>query len=160
MKQQSPGGRQGSRGRMRAGRGRRLIGGILLGWLVLLGVAGCGTTNESAPLGDVARGQRLFVGEEKLRNDNLQSCASCHSNTVEGESAIGQNLSNIGNRADKTVQGQSAIQYLRTSLIDPDAFLSGGFQEGIMPRNYAQTLTEQDINDLIAYMLTLKSGKD
>ena len=29
-----------------------------------------------------------------------------------------------------------------------------------MPRTYPELLSEQDINDVIAYMLTLKSGKD
>jgi hypothetical protein len=44
-------------------------------------------------------------------------------------------------------------------IVSPDAFLSGGYQEGIMYRGYAQALTAQQINDLIAYMLTLKSGQ-
>ena len=75
------------------------------------------------------------------------------------ESGTGQSLSNIGNRAGSAVPGQSAEEYLRTAIVDPDAFLSGGYQEGIMYRGYAQELTAQQINDLVAYMLTLKSGQ-
>ena len=37
---------------------------------------------------------------------------------------------------------------------------AGGYQEGIMYRDYAQALTAQQVNDLVAYMLTLKSGQD
>ena len=63
-------------------------------------------------------------------------------------------------RAAKTVAGQSAEEYLRTAITTPDAYLAGGYQEGIMYRDYAQALTVQQIDDLVAYMLTLKSGQD
>jgi len=58
------------------------------------------------------------------------------------------------------VDGQSAEEYLRTSITDPDAYLAGGYQEGIMYRQYEQALTEQQIDDLVAYMLTLKGGQE
>lgn len=135
-------------------RGRWLVG------LLLLIAAGCGAANEAGQLGDVAHGRRLFRGEEKLALDALEACIDCHNDTVGGESPTGQNLSNIGNRAATVVPGQSAVDYMRASILRPDEHLSGGFQEGIMPRTYAELLTEQDINDLIAYMLTLKSGVD
>jgi cytochrome c2 len=134
--------------------------GIYALLLVVTLLAACGASGEGGATGDVAHGQRLFRGEEKLRTDGMEACTDCHSDVVGGESPIGQNLSNIGNRAATTVPGQTAISYLRTALLVPDAHLAGGFQEGIMPRNYAQLLNEQDINDLIAYMLSLKSGSD
>lgn len=130
------------------------------GLIVLVLAFGCGAANESAPLGNADHGRRLFRGEEKLALDALEACIDCHNDAVGGESPTGQNLSNIGNRAGTVVPGQSAIDYMRASILQPDAHLSGGFQEGIMPRTYAELLTEQDINDLIAYMLTLKSGVD
>lgn len=129
--------------------------------VVLFILVGCGASNEAAPpLGDVARGQRIFRGEEKLRPNQLESCLECHNDAVGGEAPLGQNLSNIGNRAAAVVPGQSAIDYMRASIVLPDQHLSGNFQEGIMPRTYPELLTEQDINDVIAYMLTLKSGQD
>jgi cytochrome c len=58
------------------------------------------------------------------------------------------------------VPGQPAEEYLRTAITDPDAYISDGYQDGIMYRGYAQALTAQQINDLVAYMLTLKSGQN
>lgn len=122
---------------------------------LLLVLVACGS-----PPGDPARGQQLFNGEMLIAEGNLPECSSCHADTVDGESPLGPNLSNIGNRAATTVEGQSAADYLWTSIISPDAYLSGGFQEGIMDRDYRQGLSDQEISDLVAYMLTLQSGQD
>ncbi|HEU5014751.1 MAG TPA: c-type cytochrome [Roseiflexaceae bacterium] len=129
---------------------------LLLGAAILLMLSGCGGPTA----GDPEAGRKLFNGEELIADGNLDSCNSCHADTVDGQSRLGPNLSNIGLRAGRTVPGQSTEDYLRTSIIDPDAFLSGGFQEGIMPRDYGRALTPQQINDLIAYMETLRSGVD
>ncbi|XSG74274.1 c-type cytochrome [Herpetosiphon llansteffanensis] len=126
--------------------------------LVLLG---CGAANDSTSVGNAERGKRIFQGAEVLTLDQLEACIDCHSDVAgEAGQGIGQNLSNIGNRAAQRPDGTSAIDYLRLSLTEPDKELVGGFQEGIMPRDYAQKLSTQDINDLIGYMLTLKSGID
>lgn len=69
---------------------------------------------------------------------------------------IGINLHDIGDRAGSVVPGQSAEEYLRISILDPDAYLAGNFQDGLMSREYPQALTEQQVSDLVAYMLTLK----
>jgi cytochrome c2 len=129
---------------------------ILLVLLVMLGACGSG----GAAGGDPAGGQKLFSGETPMGNADAPPCSQCHAVVPGGEASIGNNLSNIGNRAATTVSGQAAEDYLRTSIIDPDAHLSGGFQEGIMYRGYQRDLTPQQITDLVAYMLTLKSGQD
>jgi cytochrome c2 len=128
---------------------------MLLVLLALLGA--CGST---AAGGDPAAGQKLFSGETRMGNPDAPPCVQCHAVVPGGEASIGNNLSNIGNRAATTVLGQPAEDYLRTSITDPDALLTGGFQEGIMYRGYRRDLTPQQIDDLIAYMLTLKSGQD
>ncbi len=59
-----------------------------------------------------------------------------------------------------TVAGQSAEEYIRRSIVDPDDYLAGGFQEGIHFRGYGEALSQAEINDLVAYLLTFKSGQD
>lgn len=126
--------------------------------LAALFLAACGTGATSS--GDPAAGQQLFSGAKPIAGGNGPACETCHSVEPGMPGSIGQNLSNIGNRAATTVPGQAAEEYLRTAITDPDAFLSGGYQEGIMYRGYARDLTPQEISDLVAYMLTLKSGQD
>jgi sulfur-oxidizing protein SoxX len=110
--------------------------------------------------GDPQAGRRLFNGQIALDDLAATPCSQCHSAEPGGISSLGTNLSNIGNRSATTVPGQSAEEYLRTSIVDPDAFLAGNFQDGLMYRRYGSALTPQQINDLVAYMLTLKSGQD
>jgi cytochrome c553 len=126
-----------------------------LGWvLFLIALVACG----AAP--DPERGRQLYMGERAFSDGSL-ACIECHPvNPGERSQVMGQDLSNIGNRAAETVAGQSAEQYLRAAIIDPDAHLSGGFQEGIHPRTYAEALSDGDVADLVAYMLTLQSGQD
>jgi cytochrome c553 len=121
-------------------------------------LAACGAGGAAA--GDPANGKKLFDGEVAMADTRAPACATCHAIEPGMDTGSGQSLSNIGNRAGTTVAGQPAEEYLRVAITDPDAYLSGGYQEGIMYRGYAQALTAQQINDLVAYMLSLKSGQD
>jgi len=128
-----------------------IITGILL-------LAACGSVGGAA--GDPEHGEQLFDGTVAMADARAPACATCHAIQPGQDTGSGQSLSNIGNRSAKTVAGQSAEEYLRTAITTPDAYLAGGYQEGIMYRDYAQALTAQQIDDLVAYMLTLKSGQD
>ena len=130
---------------------------LILGITIAL-LAACGSGGGAA--GNSANGKQLFDGVAAMGDARAPACATCHAIQPGQDTGSGQSLSNIGNRAGVTVPGQPAEEYLRTAITSPDAFLSGGYQEGIMYRDYAQALTSQQINDLVAYMLTLKSGQD
>ena len=130
---------------------------LILGIVITL-LAACGAGGAAA--GDPANGKRLFEGSIAMAGERAPACATCHSIEPGMDTGSGQSLSNIGNRSAKTVAGQSAEEYLRTAITTPDAYLAGGYQEGIMYRDYTQALTAQQISDLVAYMLTLKSGQD
>lgn len=108
--------------------------------------------------GDAAHGQKLFTGAAPIAAGKLPACTTCHAVASGGAAALGPNLSNIGNRAATAVADETAEQYLRTAIINPNVYLAQGYQEGIMNGEYAKGLTDQQISDLVAYMLTLKSG--
>lgn len=125
----------------------------------VLTLAAC-SLGPSAPTGDAERGRALFNQPVDSPRGEQQACSRCHA-IKEGERAptgLGTNFFDIGVRAGNTVPGQTAEQYLRTSITDPDAFLAGNFQDGLMYREYAKALTPQQIEDLVAYMLTLKGN--
>lgn len=131
---------------------------IIAIWGALLLMAALVACGSSA--GNAEAGRQLFLGETLPPDSTLPTCISCHPVNAGEPGDIGTNLSNIGNRAATTVPGQAAEDYLRTAILDPDAYLAGGFQEGIHYRDYREALTDQQVNDLIAYLLTLKSGQD
>lgn len=132
---------------------------MLIFALVALGCLLLGACGAGAGPGGVDRGQRLFSGQVAMAND-APKCSTCHAVEPGGQGGIGPSLSNIGNRAATTIKGMSAADYLRQSIVDPDAYLAPGYQEGIHPRTYRRDLTPEQIGDLIAYLQTLRSGQD
>jgi cytochrome c2 len=50
---------------------------------------------------------------------------------------------------------EETVEFLRTSITNPSAEVMTGFPDNLMPKVYGQILTEQEINNLIAYLLTL-----
>jgi len=100
--------------------------------------------DESTPEG---RGQAVFL---------QAGCGACH--TISGISSgnIGPVLDGLVSRAGSRVSGLTAEDYIRQSIMDPSAYVVEGFSDGIMPPNIAEVLSEDQINDLVAFLLTLQ----
>lgn len=93
-------------------------------------------------VGDANRGRDLF---------NTNACHACHSLNA-GENKVGPALYGIWQRATTRKPGLSAQEYLRESIVEPNAFVVPNFNAGIMPATFGKQLSEQDIADLIAFM--------
>lgn len=74
------------------------------------------------------------------------NCGGCHTLEAAGTTgAIGPNLDEI--------QGQSPDQ-VATSITDPEAEIAPGFPAGVMPSNYGDTLTPEQLQQLVQFILT------
>jgi mono/diheme cytochrome c family protein len=100
----------------------------------------------------VVRGQAIFESS---------GCVGCH--TIEGIStgAVGPNLTHIGTEAATRITGVSAEDYIKQSIIDPNAFIApqcpaGPCSSNVMPQDFGTKLTEQQINDLVAFLASHK----
>lgn len=154
---------------------RKLI--ILVAILAIaVAAAACGGGSSSAPAapaapvaqqpgpatgGNAENGKALFSQSVLAGN---AGCVTCHS-LEPGKVLVGPTMAGIGTRAATTVPGQTAEQYLRESIVNTNAFLARGCNAndpqaqcaaGIMPQDWPQKLSEQQIDDLVAYLLTLK----
>jgi mono/diheme cytochrome c family protein len=125
---------------------------LLVLTLALVGLAACGgaggtaaTSVPSGGAGDPVAGEATFKIE----------CARCHS-VQAGVAGIGPSLAGIGTSAGTMVSGMSAEQFLHQSIVDPNAQVTPGFSAGIMPNSFGTRLTSQQIDDLVAHLLTLK----
>jgi hypothetical protein len=49
----------------------------------------------------------------------------------------------------------SAEEYLRESIVDPVAYIVDGYLVDAMPKGYKILLSEEDIDSLVAFLLTL-----
>jgi cytochrome c5 len=92
-----------------------------------------------------AMGQRIFESAES-------SCTACHALGREG--LRGPDLAGIGAAAAERVNGESAEDYLRKSIVEPCAHVIEGY-DCVMPATLLQTLGEAKVIALIAFMQSL-----
>ena len=103
------------------------------------------------PAPGVSEGRTVF-GEPRLG-----ACGICHS-VEAGDDGVGPSLAGVGTRAASTVPGLSAEEYLRQSILDPDAYVVEGYRAGQMLPIYEERLTGAQIESLVAYLLSLEGA--
>ena len=59
----------------------------------------------------------------------------------------------ISGRAGDRVPGLSAEEYLQGSIVDPAAYIVEGYSD-TMPKGFKLLLSEEDIDSLVAFLLT------
>ena len=138
---------------------RKLILTILLILSLSFVMAACGGSDSGSEevadngVGNVANGEKLFA-QTVIGSNSAPGCITCHSLEA-GVVLVGPAQNDVGARAGERVEGLSAEDYLRQSILEPNAYLVEGYAEGVMYQNYGEELPEPMINDLVAYMLTL-----
>ncbi|MDX2137363.1 MAG: hypothetical protein SF123_04655 [Chloroflexota bacterium] len=113
------------------------------------------TTNVTAEVqvdlqaGDAESGAALFVQSI----GGQPACSTCHA--FDSSRLVGPGMGGIAVRASVRVSGQSASEYLYTSIVNPSAHIVEEYAN-VMPAVYAQSLTETQVRDLVAYLLTFE----
>ena len=102
--------------------------------------------------GDPKAGEKLF---NETRGGAGTGCRICHS-LQPGVKLVGPSLAGIGAQAATRVPGLSAEAYLRQSLTEPDAHVVEGYRRGQMPPDYLSRLNQDQLEDLVAYLLSLR----
>jgi mono/diheme cytochrome c family protein len=72
-------------------------------------------------------------------------CSGCHTLEAAGSTAT------VGPDLDETLSGR-APQYIEESIVDPDADVTPGFEPGVMPDNYEETLQPEEIEALVEFL--------
>ncbi len=102
----------------------------------------------SAGLAQAKTGEQIFTAA---------GCAGCHTFGPAGSNGtIGPNLDELAAAAGEREPGKSAEQYVRESLLQPEAFLAEGFGNA-MP-SFEGRLTDEQIQTLIDFMLQNGGG--
>ncbi|HEX5671680.1 MAG TPA: cytochrome c [Acidimicrobiia bacterium] len=125
---------------------------LLVTGLVTLGLAGATwaafqsqpdppVTDETV-IGSALDGRTVFL---------TKGCTGCHSRDGEpGEAAVGPDLTDLAARAGSRIPGLKAEEYVRQSLLEPQAFLVEGYSEE-MP---TLALSANEIELLIEFLLS------
>jgi mono/diheme cytochrome c family protein len=80
-----------------------------------------------------------------------QRCGTCHTLAAAGTNAT------TGPNLDQALAGKDA-KFIETSIVDPSAEIAQGYQDGIMPADFGQTLTPQDLKGLVDYLVNNVTG--
>jgi cytochrome c oxidase subunit 2 len=96
--------------------------------------------------GQLSQQQLLALGRETFVGDG--GCGACHTLADAGTSGT------TGPDLDRTLRGQSE-DAIRTDIVDPDASIAAGYSAGIMPPNFGETLSTQQLDGLVAYLATV-----
>lgn len=111
-----------------------------------------GQTITFTPAGDPVRGAQLFSTFNPLA---ATTCSACH-RADSDDRLIGPGLLNVATRAASRVPGLSAADYIRQSILDPAAYVVEDYLN-IMPKTWGDALTDQDVDDLVAYLTILNT---
>ena len=91
-------------------------------------------------------------------------CNSCHVTTglpLVDAAMLGPDQTNLGVIAGTRREGYTAEEYIREAIVEPSAFIVEECPLGpclqVMPENYGDILTEEEIDAVVAYLLSMKT---
>ncbi len=135
--------------------------------VLLLALAGCAGGGQGAPAGgslpagDAGSGEKLFTSAA-IGQNNAPGCSTCHAVGGQG-GQVGPDLSHVASDAAAVIKspdykGQAADVpgYLRESIVSPNAYIVKGYGAGIMYEGFGKDLSDQQVGDLVAYLMTLR----
>jgi cytochrome c oxidase subunit 2 len=115
--------------------------------------ASSSSSSSSSAGAGAAAGKALFAGSA--------GCGACHTLAAAGTTGtVGPNLTQRLARdcalpASKKIRGASLTQCITTAIEHPYAYIPSGFRAGIMPSNFAQTLTRTQIQSLVSFLASV-----
>ena len=129
--------------------------------VVVLALTACGGGSQPAAAGgNVDNGKKLF-NEPVIASAGAPGCGTCHS-LEKDKTLVGPSLAGISTEADKAVteddykgKAKTGADWLREAILDPNVDVAEGFKPDLMPKTFTK-LSAQELNDLVAYLQTLK----
>ena len=129
-------------------------GGMATGMRAAAAAAGTGGAETMVPASlaaaleeaDAARGQQLTLS---------YGCIGCHS-LDDSMRMVGPTWHDLKETAAGRVPGQEAAEYLYTSIVRPNAYVVPGYLPNVMVQSYGQQLGEQELADMVKYLLSLE----
>jgi mono/diheme cytochrome c family protein len=111
---------------------------------------------QPLPAGDADAGQTLAEG--------VVGCAACHLLSDVGpvweaagdEPGIAARAETRFEQEDYTGNAESAREYLLESIVATNIYIVPGYEPNIMPNNYGQRISIQEMADIIAYLETFR----
>jgi mono/diheme cytochrome c family protein len=94
------------------------------------------TTTAEQPPGSAEAGRAVFTSA---------GCGACHTFAPAGTSG------SVGPDLDEVLQGKDP-EFIRQSIVDPNAEIAQGYSAGVMPQNFGEQLSPKQLDDLVAFL--------
>jgi cytochrome c551/c552 len=151
---------------MGAVRGRSGILAVLAA-VSLLGAAGCGSSGQKANGGgrqqgakgsptpapaSKAAGSGGDVASKGAQLFSSNGCSGCH--TLKRATATGTTGPDLDTQlnADAKRAGKPLKAFVRQSIVAPSAYVAKGYQDGIMPKTFGNSLSASQVNALVTFI--------
>jgi cytochrome c oxidase subunit 2 len=114
------------------------------------GGGGPQTGEPGAAGGPAGDGKEVFTSN---------GCGGCHQLADAGSSGTtGPSLDKLAEDAKTFGKGKPLEDYIRESIVEPNAVVVEGFPEGTMPANYGKDLSQEQLDALVAYLVEQAGG--
>jgi cytochrome c oxidase subunit II len=78
-------------------------------------------------------------------------CSACHTLTAAGATGtVGPDLDKLSSEA--ATAGQPLDAFIKTSIIDPDAYIAPGYPKGVMPTTFKTSIPGPALDQLVQYL--------
>ncbi len=118
---------------------------------------------EAVAEGTADKGEAVAAAPPEIATAFMKgTCTGCHviPGVPNAVGMTGPNLANIGTVAATRVEGQSAEEYIRASILAPEEYIApdcptGPCAAGIMLETFGNLLSEDELNGVVDYLLAL-----
>ena len=121
-----------------------VVGVVLALWMAVA-LSACSSGKSSEGQISPSQVQPLF---------DKGGCGACH--TIQGiqgaVGTVGPNLCEVGEEVQK---GEEEIDDIITEIVDPNAKIAPGYQAGIMPTNFGEVFTQEELELMAKYLAQL-----
>ncbi len=122
--------------------------------------AGVATNGPSLPMFEGVAAQETVDADLVKRGAKLarrSGCATCHS--LDGSRRPGPTWKGLYGKKRALANGQEVVAdeaYLRRAILKPDAEIAQGFPKGMMPKDFARKLSEEELRLIIELIQSVR----
>jgi len=136
--------------------------GIIVVFLVMGGMVACAgptatPTHLPIPTPSPTHEHVTLSPEAGAQLARQMGCSACHS--IDGNPSVGPTWKGLFSRSRLLSDGSTVTAdeaYIQESILSPNAKIAQGFNPGIMPQDFRDKLSDQEVQAVIEYIKTLR----
>lgn len=129
-------------------------------------ISACSSGDEAQPPSSTSNGAPAVAEPQEVPGHSQlfaqSGCVACHSVSRETKGMLGPSLAGLVPRSTETVNdlaytgsAETVEAYIRESILQPQVYVVPGYPS-VMPQTYEASLSENELTQLVDYLLTLK----